>query len=234
MDTIYTKYFKGLIRYEGIQRIDNYPIQRNILREAILNSIVHKDYSTGNPIQIRVYDDKVIIYNDCQIPPTITPESLLEGIGSMPHNPLIAGAFFRSGQIEAWGRGIEKMKRGCITDNLPEPIFTIRPTTFSVLFSIRDNNKAISPSVGESSFGKNYGVSIGMNNGINFGINRSQKRIIELMSANPTTTASQIAESIGISKRQVEANISKLRSLGMIERVGARRSGYWIVKRGNR
>jgi ATP-dependent DNA helicase RecG len=141
MDTIYIKYFKGLIRYEGIQRIDKYPMPRSILREAVLNAVVHKDYSTGNPIHIKIYDDKVVIYNDCQLPPNIKPESLLEGIGSKPHNPLIAGAFFRSGQIEAWGRGIEKMRKGCIADNLPEPEFKILPTIFSITFQIRNNNK---------------------------------------------------------------------------------------------
>jgi ATP-dependent DNA helicase RecG len=109
IDTIYTKYFKGLIRYEGIQ--------------------------------IKIYDDKVVIYNDCQIPPNIEPESLLTGVRSNPHNPLIANGFFRSGQIEAWGRGIEKMRRGCIADDLPEPEFTILPNVFIICFHIR-NNKA--------------------------------------------------------------------------------------------
>jgi ATP-dependent DNA helicase RecG len=96
MDTIYTKYFKGWIRYDGIQRIDEYPMPQDVLREAILNAIVHKDYSTGNPIHIKIYDDKVIIYNDCQIPMNIQAESLLVGMSSKPHNPLIANAFFRS------------------------------------------------------------------------------------------------------------------------------------------
>ena len=78
MDTIFTKYFKGLIRYEGLQRIDEYPIPHDVLREAILNAVVHKDYNTGNPIHIKIYDDKVIIYNNCQIPSNIEPESLLK------------------------------------------------------------------------------------------------------------------------------------------------------------
>ena len=97
MDTIYTKYLKGLIRYEGIQRIDEYPIPRDVLREAVLNAVVHKDYSRGNPIHIKVYDDKIVIYNDCRIPPNIEPESLLTGVLSIPYNPLIANVFFRSG-----------------------------------------------------------------------------------------------------------------------------------------
>jgi ATP-dependent DNA helicase RecG len=106
METIYTKYFKGWIRYEGIQRVDDYPMPRDVLREAVLNAVVHRDYATGNPIHIKIYADKVVIYNDCQLPPHITPDNLFAGIGSKPHNPLIANAFFRSGQIEAWGRGI--------------------------------------------------------------------------------------------------------------------------------
>ena len=67
-------------------------------------NIVHKDYASCNPIHIKIYADKVVIYNNCQIPPDIEPKSLLSGIRSIPYNPLIAGGFFRSGQVEAWGR----------------------------------------------------------------------------------------------------------------------------------
>ena len=80
MDTIYTKYFKGLIRYEGIQRIDKFPMPYEVLREAVLNAVIHKDYSTGNPIHIKIYNDKVIVYNDQQLPPNMTPAKLLKGI----------------------------------------------------------------------------------------------------------------------------------------------------------
>lgn len=218
MDTIYTKYFKGLIRYEGIQRIDEYPMPYDVLREAVLNAIVHKDYSTGNPIHIKIYADKVVIYNDCQIPPNIKPESLLTGVRSNPHNPLIANGFFRSGQIEAWGRGIEKIKNGCAADNLPEPEFTILPNVFSICFRIRNNNKAMKNTNIENNFG------------LNFGLNETQKKIVSLMAATPEITADQIAEAVGVTKRQVESNISKLKSMGVIERIGARKSGRWVIK----
>lgn len=221
MDTIYIKYFKGLIRYEGIQRIDEYPLPQEVMREAVLNAIVHKDYSTGNPIHIKIYADKVVIYNDCQIPPNIQPESLLTGVRSNPHNPLIANGFFRSGQIEAWGRGIEKMKNGCAADNLPEPEFTILPNVFSISFHIRNNNKTQ---------GVNHHESVGINVGLSVGINETQKQILNLMIENPQITAEEIATKVSITKRRVESNIRKLRTLGIIERVGARKSGYWVIK----
>ena len=138
---------------------DEYPMPQDVLREAVLNAIVHKDYSTGNPIHIKIYSDKVVIYNDCQIPPHVKPESLLTGVRSNPHNPLIANGFFRSGQIEAWGRGIEKMKTGCLADNLPEPEFVIMPNVFSVCFRIRNSNTRSKDIYAENDFGLNFGLN---------------------------------------------------------------------------
>jgi ATP-dependent DNA helicase RecG len=230
MDTIFTKYFKGLIRYEGIQRIDEYPMPRDVLREAVLNAVVHKDYSTGNPIHIKIYDDKVIIYNNCQIPPNIEPESLLTGISSNPHNPLIAGGFFRSGQIEAWGRGIEKMKKGCLADNLPEPEFKILPNMFSICFHIRNNNGTrVGEDDGCVNGGVNVGIDVGINVGISVGLNETQRKIVDLMVKNPEVTTGQISKEIGLSKRRVESNISKLKHLGIVERIGSRKIGRWAV-----
>ena len=221
MDAIYTKYFKGLIHYEGIQRVDKYPMPYEVLREAVLNAVVHKDYSTGNPIHIKVYDDKVVIYNDCQIPSHIDPESLLTEVRSNPHNPLIANGFFRSGQIEAWGRGIEKMRKGCLVDSLPAPEFEIKRSVFSITFRIRNNDTGEMPNDGDVNFGVNCGV--------NFGVNQTQGKMIKLMAENPEITAGKMAEAIGITKRQVETNISKLKASGIIERVGADKKGYWVV-----
>jgi hypothetical protein len=53
VDTIYRKYFKGIISYEGMLRVTDYPIPRPALREAIFNAIVHRDYISGVLIQIK-------------------------------------------------------------------------------------------------------------------------------------------------------------------------------------
>jgi ATP-dependent DNA helicase RecG len=92
-DLVYLKYFKGIISYEGLQRIETYPVPRQTFREAVLNAIIHRDYSTGNPIHIHIYPDKVLIYNDGRLPENWTAENLLEPHTSIPYNPLIANAF---------------------------------------------------------------------------------------------------------------------------------------------
>jgi ATP-dependent DNA helicase RecG len=223
IDTIYTKYFKGLIHYEGIQRIDNYPMPQDVLREAVLNAVVHRDYSTGNPIHIKICDDRLIIYNSCHLIKNASDNLIPEG-QSNPYNPLIAGAFFRSGQIEAWGRGIEKMKNGCIADGLPEPEFEISPTMFSICFRIRNNHP-------ESGVNHNYDSNVGLNVGINVGLNETQKKIIDSLIKNPEITAEQLADLIGITKRRIESNLSQLRINGFIDRFGAKKNGRWIVKK---
>jgi hypothetical protein len=82
-----------------------------------------------------------------------------------------ANAFFRSWQIEEWGRGIGKMKTGCIADNLPLPEFNILPSIFSICFHIRNNQT-------ESD-------ADNVNGGVNFGINATEQNILELMLKNP-------------------------------------------------
>lgn len=56
MDLLLSKYFEAAIRYAGLSRIEEYPYPESAIREALLNAIAHKDYRSGNPIQIRVYD----------------------------------------------------------------------------------------------------------------------------------------------------------------------------------
>src|SRR5690606_23030616 len=59
LDLLLTKYLKASIRYEGLQRIERFPVPRAALREALLNALVHRDYAVGAPVQIRVYADRL-------------------------------------------------------------------------------------------------------------------------------------------------------------------------------
>jgi ATP-dependent DNA helicase RecG len=74
------------------------------LREAILNAIIHKDYSS-TWIFLRVYDDKLEIWNPGALPEELTIEKLKRVHSSYPRNTNIASAFFKAGYIESWGRG---------------------------------------------------------------------------------------------------------------------------------
>ncbi|MEN9548619.1 MAG: hypothetical protein RIR12_1210 [Bacteroidota bacterium] len=134
MDLLFTKYIKAPISYEGINRVETYEYPKDAVREALLNSIAHKDYSGGVPIQISVYSDKIIIWNEGQLPENWTVKNLLEKHASRPYNPDIANALFRSGYIESWGRGTIKIIRECKQAGIPEPVFTYDSNDISVEF----------------------------------------------------------------------------------------------------
>jgi ATP-dependent DNA helicase RecG len=134
MDLLYTKYLKGIIHYEGIQRVDRYPVAQESMREAILNAILHKDNMQYTPVQIKVFPDSVFIFNAGQLPDAWTVKTLFEKHGSKPHNPLVAAAIFRTGMIESWGRGIEKILLGCERIGAPIPMFKSIGSDMSIEF----------------------------------------------------------------------------------------------------
>ena len=134
MDLLFTKYIKAAISYEGINRIETYEYPKDAVREALLNAIAHKDYSGGVPIQISVYNDKIIFWNEGQLPENWTVKNLLEKHASRPYNPDIANALFRSGYIESWGRGTIKIVRECKQAGIPDPVFRYDSSDISVEF----------------------------------------------------------------------------------------------------
>jgi ATP-dependent DNA helicase RecG len=200
IDTLYTKYFKGIISYEGIQRVETYPVNIDAMREAILNAIVHKDYASGNPIQIRVYDNKVTIFNNGKLPADWSVEKLMEFHTSDPHNPNIANTFFRSGMTEAWGRGIEKIVRNSLESGKPEPTFETIGNGLKVIFATENIYT-------EQEFGLNDGLKDGLK------LSDIESKIIELMSENPVIHADDIAENLGLTKRYIEKIIKNLKNL---------------------
>lgn len=95
-----------------------YPVAA--LREMLLNALVHRNYM-GAPIQIRVYNDKITIWNEGNLPEGITLENLKLQHSSKPRNPIIADVCFKGGYIDIWGSGTLKIINACKEVNLPEP-----------------------------------------------------------------------------------------------------------------
>lgn len=135
IELLYFKYLKAKISYKGIQRIERYPFPQEAIREALLNAIVHKDYTSGVPIQISVYDDKIYIGNTGKLPESWTLDKLMDKHASIPHNPSIAHVFYLAGFIESWGRGIEKICNACEADEIDPPKYTINPGDIMVALS---------------------------------------------------------------------------------------------------
>ena len=112
----------------------DYPIKA--LREAVINALIHRDYfQTGSEIQIRVYDDCVVITNPGGLPEGMTVDELRQKKHrSLPRNTLLAQVFYYGELLEKWGTGTSRMITLCQNHGIPEPEFSSHPDWFSVTF----------------------------------------------------------------------------------------------------
>jgi ATP-dependent DNA helicase RecG len=129
-----------------MQRVETLEIPDRAIREAILNALIHKDYTSPSAISLRVYDPTVSIWNDGELE-KLTIEDLSREHDSYQRNPLIADLFYRAGYIEAWGRGTLTIIEETVKSGLSKPTFQIRQGGLEVIFQrhsiqLSDNVKA--------------------------------------------------------------------------------------------
>lgn len=132
LDLLKTKYDAAAISYKEGIREEKFTFPQEAIREALLNAIAHKDYSSGIPIQISVYPDRIIFWNEGQLPENWTVDRLSQKHPSKPFNPDIANTLFRAGYIESWGRGTIKIINACKEHKIAPPIFSNNPPDFQV------------------------------------------------------------------------------------------------------
>jgi len=102
-------------------QIWEYPLEA--LREAVINAVCHRDYTLPSNIEIRIYDDELIVWSPGGLPVGITLEDLYKPHSSALRNKGIAEVFYDLELIEQWGSGIDKMRTACTQAGLPEPHF---------------------------------------------------------------------------------------------------------------
>ena len=118
-----------------IFREDRLPVPPDALREILLNGVMHRDYSySGGHVAIVVFDDRVEIRSYGRLPSGITVEQLSGPHLSELRNPLIAEAFHRTGAVEIWGRGTNRVIEECRRYGVSPPAFEERQGFVVVTF----------------------------------------------------------------------------------------------------
>ncbi|MCD6295912.1 MAG: putative DNA binding domain-containing protein [Deltaproteobacteria bacterium] len=110
----------------------DYPLEA--IRESIINAVCHRDYTMPSNTEVRIYDDRLTIWNPGGLPLGITMEDLLKPHGSVLRNKGIGAVLYDMGLIEQWGSGIGKMQKLCSLAGIPEPHFEEYQSGFFVEF----------------------------------------------------------------------------------------------------
>lgn len=118
-----------------IFREDRLPVPAGALRETLLNAVMHRDYSDpGSYVAIAVFDDRIDVRSVGSLPRGVTAESLSRSHRSVLRNPLIAETFHRTGAVEIWGRGTNRVIEECVRYGLAAPTFEEQAGALYVTF----------------------------------------------------------------------------------------------------
>ena len=217
VETLKSKYLISPIHYEGMVRVEPLEIPEKGLREILYNAICHKDY-TGVHIQMKVYNDRVTLWNQGELPAGFDMNVLLREHASRPRNKNIADAFFKAGFIEAWGRGMKIIKDSFAAANMPMP--TIENRDGGVLVTIKRSPLFEKLYRGEPQ---------------NEPQNEPQKlsprheTMVSLMREDLHISRTDLSKRLNVSLATVKRDIASLRDRHVIVYVGSSKDGHWEV-----
>ena len=221
------------------EELPDYP--ERAVTEAIANAIIHRDYmQMGSEIHIDMYDDRLEIYS---------PGGMLDGkliqqlnpltVPSKRRNPLLADFFSRLGLMERRGSGMKKIMDAYkqyqhLANHIPE--FTSDASEFHVtLWNLNyvGNNTTADNTYQKKGFVKEPAefTKEFIKEPVEFTKEfiKASRQIYKLISTNPKVSTAQMAESMGLSTRQVLKYIKRLQDLHKIARVGGRKTGEWKI-----
>ena len=220
------KYLENRFFYEGIYRKEDLVYPEEALREAVINAVIHRDY-IGPHTQLRVYDNKLWLWNIGKLSEEITINDLNKPHSSYPRNELLADVFFKAGFIESWGRGTLKIINKCKEKLLPTPIFSESGGGFNVEFrkgEISSKTSKKEPAISTSKTTLKTTLKLPEN------YPETTRKIIELIEDKPYITRQEIADNVKITLDGVKYHLNKLYKNKIIKRVGPAKGGHWKVK----
>ena len=136
-------YNKTSSSINGLYRIDKRDYDVEALREALLNCIVHRDYSFSGSTLVNIYDDRIEFVSLGGLVKGLTMEAVYMGV-SQSRNPNLAAVFYRMKLIESYGTGIGKIRRA-YKELSSEPVFESADGAFRL--TLPNMNEAVIPIV---------------------------------------------------------------------------------------
>ncbi len=199
------------------QRIDKRLVDAKCLREIVINAFAHNDYSYGMLPIFEVFQNRFAIRSYGGLVPQLSIDEFFQGVSAL-RNPELMRILKDLELVEGLGFGVREITRIYSQD----------------IFKFSENSLYVTLTF-EVEIEKSRGISKGISRGISRGKGRGKGRgisrgiILELVTANPKISMSEIAEKMGLSVKGVEKNIRQLRKEGKLSFSSKKKSGEWII-----
>lgn len=200
-------------RIEGLRRIDerDYPVEA--VREAMLNTFVHRDYAFSGPALVSVFDDRLEFVTLGGLVKGITLSDLELGV-SIARNKGLADVFYRLGLIEAYGTGVPKI-RECYASSMLDAKIEVSDNAFKItLPKIATTPQEL---VGASAFENPM-------------LGERERRALEVFQTAPFVRRADLEEALGVGLTTANKVIKSLEKDGYIEQVGGGRSTRYRLR----
>lgn len=192
-------------------REEIWEIPLNVLKEALLNAICHRDYyEQGATVVVEMYDNRVEISNPGGLLPIVAKNF---GRKSLSRNPLVFNLFTRMSLVEKIGSGIPRMRKSMLDAGLPEPVFETEGFFTVTLF--RPSAQVQTAKIEEE-------VPT---------IDKSEA-IIALIKENPSISSEDIIRLTGLKRSTFYNYLNKLKESKKLKKVKSRGKWRWVVKEG--
>lgn len=224
----------------GMERVEIPEIPMEAIREALINSLIHRDFKNPKSNEIAIYKDRIEIFNPGEFPEGYKPEDFIEGKeGSMPRNPLIANTLYLSKDIEKWGSGFKRITDECKAANVTVE-FKIKKSGFTVIFYRKNDDELYDLTQNDKNVAlndknvalndKNVALNVELKLKEQYpNLRKAYIDIIKIITENKDITQNEIADKLNKDRNSIYRNTKKLRDMGILERLGSKKKGYWKI-----
>ena len=188
--------------------------------EAMVNHFIHRDYTVmGGEVHLDIYNDRLTVTSPGGMYNGMLIQDLdIADVSSERRNPILANVMAQLDYMEKRGSGLtricnETKALAGYKDEL-KPVFKSTPTQFQTIIFAASVTPNVGDHVGDMSETK---------------LTERQKKILNLIKNSPTITGKQMSETLSVSQRTIERDLSALQKKGILKREGKDNSGVWIV-----
>ena len=188
--------------------------------EAMVNHFIHRDYTVmGGEVHLDIYDDRLTVTSPGGMYNGMLIQDLdIKDVSSERRNPILANVMAQLDYMEKRGSGLTRICNETkalegYKDEL-KPVFKSTPTQFQTIIFASTEIPNVGDNVGDVSETK---------------LTERQQKILNLIKVSPTITGKQMSETLSVSQRTIERDISTLQKIGVLRREGKDNDGLWII-----
>ena len=188
--------------------------------EAMVNHFIHRDYTVmGGEVHLDIYDDRLTVTSPGGMYNGLLIQDLdIKDVSSERRNPILANVMAQLDYMEKRGSGLTRIcNETKALDGYKEelkPVFKSTPTQFQTIIYAASDTQNVGDHDGDMSETK---------------LTERQQKILNLIKESPTITGKQMSETLSVSQRTIERDLSTMQNMGIIKHEGKDNSGVWIV-----